>query len=360
MKIAVVGAGIVGRLIAWRLLLDGHDVTVFDKDSKNSGSGASYTAAGMLAPLSELVTSEPALFRLGERGLELWRQWSSALSIEQAVVFSGTVTVAHASDQTELHRQLAVLQAKSPESAQLKSLTNAQLGELEPDLANRFSTALFMPSEAYLYPDRVLAALAKKITTLGGHWLSRTCVKAMACGRVETELGQWQVDLVIDSRGMGAAVDLDGLRGVRGELISVSAPDVNVTHMVRLIHPRYPLYLVPRPNQQFIIGATQLESEDYSPMSVLSALELLTALYSLHPGFAEARIESMTTNCRPALADNLPRMGYRRGLLWVNGLFRHGYLLAPVLAQFIAQRCKNLDQLTQPWEFNFAQQEAAV
>jgi glycine oxidase len=120
---------------------------------------------------------------------------------------------------------------------------------------------------------------------------------------------------------------------VRGEVLRVSTDEVNLQRPVRLLHPRYQLYIVPKPNQEFVIGATQIESEDRSPMSVQSALELNSALYTVNPAFAEARIIEMQSNLRPALNDNRPQIQYTDGIVKVNGLYRHGYLLAPVVVQ---------------------------
>ena len=104
------------------------------------------------------------------------------------------------------------------------------------------------------------------------------------------------------------------------------------------MHPRYQLYVVPKPNNRFIIGATQIESEDRSPVTLQSSLELGSALYTLSPAFAEARIIEMDTNLRPAFMDNLPKVFCQPGLIVANGLFRHGYLLAPaVVEQVLAQ-----------------------
>jgi len=141
---------------------------------------------------------------------------------------------------------------------------------------------------------------------------------------------------VIDCRGLGAKQQWNELRGVRGELIWLQAPEVNIKRLVRLMHPRYRLYLVPKGyDDLYIVGATQIESNDAGAMTVRSSLELLSAVYSMHSGFAEARIVDMRTNCRPALNDNLPKIECSEGLIRVNGLFRHGYLLAPTLAQEI-------------------------
>ena len=141
--------------------------------------------------------------------------------------------------------------------------------------------------------------------------------------------------MVIDCRGLGAKVDIKNLRGVRGEVIWLEAPEVNITHLVRLMHPRYRIYIVPRKNNHYVIGATQIESDDSREISVRSCMELLSAAYSVHTGFGEARIINTRANCRPALPNNLPQIHHENGLIRVNGLFRHGFLLAPTLAQEI-------------------------
>ena len=143
-------------------------------------------------------------------------------------------------------------------------------------------------------------------------------------------------DLAVDCRGMGAQPDLSELRGVRGEVIYLEAPEVNLSRPVRLMHPRYPIYIVPRPGNQYVIGASQIESEDRGPITLRSTMELLSAAYALHTGFAEARIIGTYTNCRPAFPDNLPRIMVDDGRIRINGLYRHGFLLAPVVARAAA------------------------
>jgi glycine oxidase len=100
-----------------------------------------------------------------------------------------------------------------------------------------------------------------------------------------------------------------------------------------MLHPRYKIYIVPRANNRYVIGATEIESEDKSDVSVRSSLELLSAVYSMHTGFAEARIVRMLTNCRPTLKDNLPKVEQGEKLTRINGLYRHGYLLAPAIVE---------------------------
>jgi glycine oxidase len=122
------------------------------------------------------------------------------------------------------------------------------------------------------------------------------------------------------------------LRGVKGEIVIIETDEISLSRPVRLIHPRWPLYIVPRANNRFLIGATTIESED-DGMSVRSALELLTAAYAVHPAFAEARIVEIGAALRPAFPDNLPRIAIDGKCISVNGLYRHGFLLAPALAE---------------------------
>jgi glycine oxidase len=119
---------------------------------------------------------------------------------------------------------------------------------------------------------------------------------------------------------------------VKGETVVVESDEIALSRPVRLIHPRWPLYIVPRAGNRFMIGATSIESEDVS-VSVRSALELLTAAYAVHPAFAEARIVEIGAGLRPAFPDNLPRIAINGTRIAVNGLYRHGFLLAPALAE---------------------------
>jgi glycine oxidase len=102
------------------------------------------------------------------------------------------------------------------------------------------------------------------------------------------------------------------------------------------MHPRYPLYIVPRAGNRFLIGASAIESNDLSPISVRTMLELLSAAYAVHTGFLEARITGTYVQCRPGLPDNLPTLTHAEGISRVNGLFRHGFLIAPAIASGIA------------------------
>ncbi|WP_317931106.1 glycine oxidase ThiO [Halioxenophilus sp. WMMB6] len=336
--IAIVGAGLMGRVAAWRLLTAGYSVTLFDRDAIAGGTAAAYTAAGMLAPLSELESAESLVYHLGLRSLQLWPEWLHSLNAGALMGNGGTLVVAHAQDRSSFLQFQSNLAHKLASSDLLQMLEQPALAALEPDLAQHFSSALWLKNECWLNTHALLARLAQAIQSAKAVWHSQCEVESVAPGRVTVNGESSAFDWVVDCRGLGAKADCVNLRGVRGELLEVYAPEVNYTHMLRLMHPRYRLYLVPRPNHHYLLGATQIESEDYSPISVRSAMELLSALYTLHPGFAEARVVGSRSNCRPAFNNNLPAIHSQPGLLRVNGLYRHGYLMAPALAEAVQWR----------------------
>ena len=146
------------------------------------------------------------------------------------------------------------------------------------------------------------------------------------------------VDLAVDARGVGSKATWPQLRGVRGEVLRVECDAVSLQRPVRLMHPRYQLYVAPRPGNQFVVGATELESEDSGPVTVRSVLELASALHSLHPAFGEARVLRMSAALRPALDDHRPAISLRDGVWHINGLYRHGYLCAPALVDDLTHK----------------------
>jgi glycine oxidase len=198
-------------------------------------------------------------------------------------------------------------------------LTQAELSAVEPDLAERFDRALFMENEAHLNPRETILGLRKRLEAEGVSFVS----KPVESGRI------------IDCRGLAAKDSLPDLRGVKGEMVVLRTNDVVLKRPVRLLHPRFPLYIVPRGDGVFMLGATQIESGDRDRATVRSVVELLNAAYALHPAFGEAELLEIGVDARPAFPDNLPRITGKDDVIYVNGLFRHGYLLAPALAQMV-------------------------
>lgn len=334
MQVGIAGAGLVGRLLAWRLARAGHQVTVFDRDNKAGDMAAGTTAAAMISPFAELAVSEPEIFRLGMLSLNTYPHWIAELETDSgcSVMYrhKGSLAVAHAQDVSSLrHFQDLLLHRLPAAHAQtVQILSGAEIDACEPTIAGRFRHGVFLAEEAQLDNGELFHALSLALEKLNVVWHSQCEVTQLSEKVIHTAKGTYPFDLVVDARGVGAKGAVP-VRGVRGEVLTVEAPEVALQRPVRLMHPRYMLYVVPRANHRFIIGATELESEDMGTVTVRSALELLSALYSLHSGFAEANIVKWSVNLRPALPDNLPFVGWREGVLTINGLYRHGYLLAP-------------------------------
>ena len=307
-SVTIIGAGVAG---AWQALLfaqAGHDVTLHERGSADMMLSTSHWAGGMLAPYCESESAEPIISRLGLRSLDLWRQ---ALP---DTPFNGSLVVTHARDRADFERFARLTTGH-------RRLDAAALAKLEPSLEGRFRDALFFAAEGHVEPRRVLPKLHEKILAAGGTI------------RFDSEVSADDIDgFVIDCRGISARGRDGELRGVKGEMILIETDEVKLSRPVRLIHPRWPLYVIPREDNLFMLGATSIEAED-TGVSVRSALELLGAAYAVHPAFAEARILEFGSGLRPAFPDNLPRIAIDQQRIEVNGLYRHGFLLAPALAE---------------------------
>ena len=358
MKVAIIGAGLMGRLIALSLLRESNntehnfDITLFDKDKKNAHNSAAYAAAGLLTPLGESLHCEANIVEMGFAALKRWPDLLNSLDEYTIFQQAGAIMVSHEQDKGDYQRFIRHLANKYPQHS-VHSLNRQQLLELEPELGRSFNQGLFLPQEGQLGNRRLLVALKKQLEQEGKErtfcWQCESEVTAI----VETgdgqqvsfqhtnKLYQQAFDLVIDCRGTGASkakaasanAPLQGLRSVRGELFQLFAPDVHITRPIRLMHPRYQLYIAPKQKGYYVVGATEIESDDESSMTVRSAMELLSAAYSVHPGFAEANIRQHISQCRPAFDDNQPSIKVNQNLIQVNGLFRHGFLIAPIVLE---------------------------
>ncbi len=306
----VIGSGLIGRLVSWRLLQAGHSVDILSSDDKQGTDSAGYIASGMIAPATEAIDAEVKVSEIGLLSLKLWPRWLKELPEFVGYQNYGTLVVAHPGDKDDLdryrRRSIHILNRCA-----FIQLDQQQLAQRENDLAENFDQAMLFEQEACLDNRQLFQGLSR---LLNEHCDWKKCEPIIKLSKlVIKELTQNyfnkssdNFDAVIDCRGNGAREDLLDLRSVRGEVISVYAPEVSFKHSVRLIHPRYSFYLAPRLNNRYVLGATVVESDDRSPVSVRSALELLSVLYSLHRGFAEARILEMAAHCRPTFTNNMP------------------------------------------------------
>ena len=336
-SITVLGAGPMGRLLAVALARQGHRVALHDAGGPGAEGSAARVAAAMLAPLAESAVTEPGVVRMGQHALTRWPALLAELAAPVFFQQNGTLILWHRQDAADAARLRATLernQAAQPDLPAMQPLDSAGVAALEPAVANRFAQGMYLPGEGQLDNRQLLAALEKTLQQLqvALHWHSPRSPQDFAPGT------PGQPDWVIDCRGLGARTHWPALRGVRGEVVRLHAPEVTLQRPTRIVHPRYPIYIAPKEDHLFVIGATEIESDDLSPASVRSTLELLSAAYAVHSGFAEARIIEAATQCRPTLPDNLPAVRVTApGVLEVNGLYRHGFMIAPALLDVALQ-----------------------
>ena len=314
----IIGAGVAGLCVASALTRRDVPVRIVDQHGAPAGHSCSWWAGGMLAPFCEGETAEEPVVRLGQRAADWWERQ------DVPVMRQGSLVLTLSRDTGELEQFARRTTAHEWVDAE-------SLATLEPALAGRVRRGLFFPTEAHLAPREALACLVAGLAARGVEieTAAATTPDGLAAPNVATVT-------TIDCRGLSAADALTDLRGVKGEMLMLRSTEVELSRPVRLLHPRIPIYLVPRGDGVFMLGATQIEAGSCGQATVRSVLELLSAAYALHPAFGEAEILEIGVDARPAFPDNLPRVRRRGQRIYVNGLFRHGFLLAPVLAEMVA------------------------
>ncbi|HSI39714.1 MAG TPA: FAD-dependent oxidoreductase [Xanthobacteraceae bacterium] len=311
MRVTIVGAGVAGLTCAHAFAERGAAVTVVERKA-GSGQGCSWFAGGMLAPWCERESAEPLVAELGQESLVYWRE------AVPDVPLAGSLVLAQARDVPDLR-------SFARRTDGYEWVDGARIAALEPDLEGRFQQGLFFAQEAHLEPRRALAALTNRLT---GEFGVRMRYDTEADGEPDAA-----ADLVVDCRGLAARDRLQDLRGVKGEMLVLFSREIALTRPVRMLHPRIPVYVVPRGDGHFMVGATSIENDERGRVTGRSMMELLSAVYALHPAFGEAEVVEIGADVRPAFPDNLPRIRRRGRTLYVNGFYRHGFLLAPALAR---------------------------
>ena len=307
MRISVIGAGVAGLTAAYEFVRAGCAVTIHDRQV-SVGRGCSFYAGGMIAPWCEAEASDPVIVGLGLEALRYWRE------TVPVAVQRGSLLVAPARDLPELARF-------GRRTSHFETVDAAAIAALEPDLAARFSRALYFAEEAHLDPRAAIAELDRRIRASG-----------LATFRFGEAVDEADADWIVDCRGLAARDRLPDLRGVKGEMLVLQTRDIALSRPVQLLHPRNPVYIVPRGDGRFMIGATMIENEERGRVRARALLDLIGAAYAVHPAFGEAEVVEIGCDLRPAFPDNLPRLRVEGRRLFINGLFRHGFLLAPALA----------------------------
>jgi glycine oxidase len=354
--LTIVGGGIMGRLLALTLWEKGHrNLQIWDEEksplsSPNSPTPPSWIAGGMLSPMSEMESAAPIITQLGLESLELWPKILKIIDPEQKVYYRqrGSLVVAHRQDLPHLVHLRERIQYffKSELEGRLVPdfIPQAEILKLEPNLNPQFHQALYLAQEAQVASAEVMKAL-------GAHFEKLSCAYPGKFQWVKKHFEfhhppQEKLSVTFDCRGLSAKDLIPSLRGVRGEIITIKAPQVEISRPIRLMHPKFPVYIIPRADHHYLVGATMVENEGHHPISVQSTLELLSAAYNVHRGFALGSLEEIHVSQRPTMPDANPHVSSQltsgpqstKNLkITINGLYRHGYLLAPSLAHRIVE-----------------------
>ncbi len=313
-QIAIIGAGVAGLCAARALSDRDADVVVVDRHADIGEHACSWWAGGMLAPFCEGESAEEPVVRLGGEAADWWATKTDTLRR------CGSLVISPARDKSDLVRF-------ARRTTGFREVDRTGIATLEPDLGERFGKGLFFESEAHLAPRAALSQLRAGLVADGVQFAQDNADPVQYAKR----------GLTIDCRGFQAKDNLHDLRGVKGEMLLLSCPDVSLSRPIRMLHPRVPLYIVPRGDGVFMLGATMIEGRAGKHVSARALLELLSAAYALNPAFGEAEVLEIGVDSRPAFPDNLPRIRRSGNLIHANGLFRHGFLLAPAMARMLAE-----------------------
>jgi glycine oxidase len=345
MNVTVIGAGCVGRTMVLSLLRNFSNIqlNLIDENPLSSKLSCGYAAAGMVAPYSESAAlGQPKLYLDGLKSLELWPLILEQLGCDNSILKqNGTLVLAHPNDQSDFQyfsRQLSsCIECNSNDYL----MAPIELEKVEKTLpVNKFHREFIrFDQEACIQVPEFFQATTKYFQS---H--PNVCFHQQKLAAIQSNDFK-ESDFIIDCRGMGKSYFDENIRGLRGEAIVVYAPDVDIKHTIRLIHPRYPIYITPRSNNIYYIGATTVENTDSSEISVKSTMELLSALYVVHPGFSEARILKLISQVRPAMHSGYPEVNWENNVVSINGLNRHGYLLSPVICNQICEEIKEKESL---------------
>jgi glycine oxidase len=346
---AIIGAGVAGLGVGWKLAQAGLDVTIFERDA--AGSGASNAAAGMLAPTSEVAFEEDEILRLGQASLAMYPDFVAEL--EQASGLDvdyrddGTLMVALDYDDAKALEHVHDYRVKLGLLAE--KLDARQARELEPGLASSLHSALRVGSDHQVNPRLLTRALSLAFERAGGRLVENCEIRRVVCDdsgvqAVVTDAG----DRIDCSNALVAAgawtPSLEGLpagilpriRPVRGQMLAVALGEPALCrHVIR----GPDAYLVPKSDGRLIIGST-MEERGFDPIPTAGAIfELLRAAWETLPGIYDQHLLETWTGFRPISLDNQPILGPTAvdGLWLAAGHGRNGILLTPITAVCLAE-----------------------
>jgi len=345
----IVGGGVIGLACAWRLARADLRVRVLERDAP--GAGASFVAAGMLAPVGEVTWGEEALLRMTLESARSWPQFAGELEASSEVEVgyrpSGALHVALDRDETEeLRRRFQLMESLGLEASWLRP---GGCRELEPGLSTGVAAGVHVPGEAAVDPRAVVAALAAAVEREGGQVVPAADVigaldsGGRIAGVVTADGREHQAQRVVLAAGAwsGATSWLPSwarppVRPVKGQVVVLR--DAASAPVCERMLASERVYLVPRTDGRLVIGATVEERGFDVLVTAGGVFELLREAYRILPDVAELQLVETVASVRPGTPDNLPLIGPSEidGLLLATGHFRNGILLAPYTAEAVA------------------------
>lgn len=351
MKVAIIGAGILGRMLTIDFSLLGHSVTLFEKDDSCSTKSSCATAAGMLTPWSEILESPELVFKLGIHSLKRWQEILKSINAEEILIHSGCTHLVTGTDKEKITYLLKYIAKKDPDFSPIE-MDSILFEQFFMRKKQHFQYGFFIPNEKCLDPRSFIVKSNEYFSKNNYISFNFNCDIINKIDNFSPKLNENKYDIIVNTTGYHAKDNLDNLlRGVRGALIVVKAKQVKIDCIVRLGHIRYPIYIVPRGNQTFIIGATSHETECLDSITIADTLELLSMACKFDSGFLEANILEQRVNLRPTFLNSEPKIIKQKNLFYLNGLYRHGITISPTISQYFTQFIhhnyklpKNLDQ----------------
>jgi glycine oxidase len=347
-NVVVIGGGVIGLAIAWRLAQRGRSVCVLERGEL--GAGTTHVAAGMLAPVTEADAGELALLELGLRSARAWpafaEELAAASGADPGLHRCGALLVARDGDEAAaLERELAL---RLELGLEVERVPPRAAPRLEPALAPTLRLALAVPGDHAADPRALVLALAEAARRAGATLRTGATVEAVrvdagarvrgvalaggevvAAGEVVVAAGAWS--------GAIAGLPAVAVRPVKGQIMRLRDP-AGPGLLERIVRFEGG-YLVPRGDGRYVLGATMEERGFDTTVTAGGLYELLRDAGELVPGIHELVVEETTAGLRPATPDNAPLLGRAEeldGLTWATGHHRNGILLAPVTGEIIA------------------------
>ncbi len=348
LPIAIVGGGIIGLSLGWRLAEAGARVVLFERGE--AGLGASHAAAGMLAPGIETEPGEDPLIALGRESLALWPAFAAELEAKSGLAVGlrteGTIEIALTRDDAaRLARRVAFQQSRG---AELHWLSPASAREREPHLGPQLAGAVFSPHDHQVDNRRVVAALRRVFLAAGGELREHTPVAAIEIGGSRVSGVRLRTGEIVPASSVVLAAgawsaELDGLtpairppvRPIKGQMLSLKMDPAHPLLRHVLWTPK--VYLVPRQDGRLLIGATTEERGFEVSLTAGGIFSLLEGAWRAIPAIEELPIDEMWVGFRPGSRDDAPILGPTaiEGLVMATGHHRNGILLAPITAALL-------------------------